>query len=372
MTDWRKEFKKQIDYCAYCPKLCRFSCPVAEHERKETMTPTGKATALKLVADGKLPFGKDIGELVYACSGCLITRTYCEHDIDVFSFLTAARAEAVKTGVAPEAAINFADKWRKHGNPYEEDLDKVIRDAAPKEIIDEKADAVLFTGCALPHYFPEQIGHAAKVLSSLGRSFTILHGADVCCGYPLLELGHQDDFIEQAEKIAACLNDRSLVITPCPSCAYFLRERYREFNIEINAEVLHLTEYLAPRLDKLPIKKTDAKKAIYHDPCYLGRYLGVYDQPRKILEAATGIAPLEFFENREAAVCCGGGGGLPITRPETARGIALARAGAIDQSGAQVLATACPACQRMLGKAHQGKAVSFESVVSILAGCLEE
>jgi Fe-S oxidoreductase len=113
MKDWRKNHKKQIDYCAYCPKLCRFACPVGQVVERETVTPTGKAVALKLVAESKAEFDREFAELVYLCSGCRITQTYCEHDIDVFPALEKARAEAVKKGVAPAGATRRCSSSRR-------------------------------------------------------------------------------------------------------------------------------------------------------------------------------------------------------------------------------------------------------------------
>ena len=134
---------------------------------------------------------------------------------------------------------------------------------------------------------------------------------------------------------------------------------------------MHVTEFLSGELSRIKIKKPEPRSVIYHDPCHLGRYLGVYDEPRVLLAKALGRAPLEFFESRERATCCGGGGGLPVVKPQTARKIAGEKAAAIKDYGAELLATACPMCRRMLGRAGKNEKVTATDVVSILAGAME-
>ncbi len=366
MNDWYMKMKKQIEYCAYCPKMCRFSCPVAQVECSETVTPTAKATILKLVHEGALPFDREVGELIYLCSACIITRTYCEHDIEVFSPFEAARMEAVKKGVAPERVQKYAGKWLRQRNPFDEDLAEVIRDRAPKGRLG-RTGTVLFPGCVTAHHFPEQVTDACKVLEAAGVDYRVLDSDEVCCGYPLLTLGHEKEFIEQAGRMAEILKEADLVVSPCPSCVYFLKQRFAEYGAPISAPVVHITELLNEKLDNLRVKSTDESTWIYHDPCYLGRYLGVYDPPRKVLKAATGSEPLEFFESREAATCCGGGGGLPVASLHTAEQIALEKMEKAPEYQTANVATACPTCQRMLARAGREHGLQVDHVVSILS-----
>ncbi|HUT53843.1 MAG TPA: (Fe-S)-binding protein [bacterium] len=370
MADWRTGFRKQIEYCAYCPKLCRFACPVAQAECSETVTPTAKQTILKLVRDGALPFDREVGELVYMCCGCLITRPYCEHEIEVYPCFEAARAEAVERGVAPEAAMTFEKKWAQRGNPFNADLAAVLaRHVSEKHHANGRT--VLFTGCSTTHHFPDQVADIAAVMEAIGREFSVFTGDSICCGYPLLTLGHKEAFERQARKVAAGLRGAELVLSPCPTCAHMLKTRYRELGFALDARVMHVTEFVAENLARLTVRKPEPRPTIYHDPCHLGRYLGVYDEPRRILEAALGKAPLEFFEARERGTCCGGGGGLPVVKPETARKIAHDKAATIPEYGALLLATACPMCRRMLGMAGRETNIPADDVISILRRSLE-
>lgn len=371
MTEWHKNFRKEIEYCTYCPKLCRFSCPVAQVECSETVTPTSKMTILKLVRDGVLPFDGEAAELMYLCTGCLVSRTYCEHEIEVYPPYEAFRIEAVKKGVAPEKAVKLAETWDKRGNPFGEDMAKIVNKFVPEKYRGTSAKVVLFPGCSTLHYFPEQIKDAADVLAAIGVDFNVFTDDKICCGQPLLTLGHQEQFEKQARRIAKALAHADLVISPCPTCTHFIKDRYQDFGISVKAEVKHITEFVAENLDKIPIGKKESRPAVYHDPCHLGRYLGVYNEPRAILEAVLDSPPIEFFESRERATCCGGGGGLPVIRPGTARDIAREKAAAIKDLKAELLATACPMCRRMLGRAGRDQGVVTDDVVSILARCIK-
>lgn len=372
MVDALKNFRREIEYCAYCPKLCRFSCPVAQVTCTETATPTGKMTILKLVRDGVLPLDREAAELFYLCTGCLVSRTYCEHEIAVYPPYEAARRLAVEKGVAPEKAQSLAQTWAKRGNPFEEDLGKIVARVVPEKSRGNRAGTVLFTGCATLHYFPEQIADTARVLAAAGVPFRVFEAESLCCGQPLLALGHGDPFLKQAEKVARGLADADLVLTPCPTCAHFLKDRYREFGLGLKAEVKHVTEFLAGKIEKLPIRKRETRKTVYHDPCHLGRYLNVYREPREVLTACLGEAPLEFFESKERSTCCGGGGGLPAVRPSVARAISQAKAATIRERGGEIVATACPMCRRMLGRSGREFGVTAEDVVTILARAMGE
>ena len=353
---------REIEYCSYCPKLCRFACPVAEVERSETVTPTGKATLLKLVNDGVVELTAEVAEKLYHCTGCLICRTYCEHDIELYPLLRRQRISACNRRIAPEAATKFREQWRAQRNPFGKDLSGAIgvepgRPGAP---------VVLFVGCSTARYFPEMIGDAIKVLRALRVDFRV-HTGEVCCGQPLLALGDEPGFRDQAAKVQGQLSSAETIVTPCPACALALGGLYKECGRELKARVMPLVEFVAARLDSLSIVRPDPRRAVYHDPCHLGRYLGIYEEPRRVLAAALQEPLLEFADNRDRANCCGGGGGLAVVVPDTARAIAVSRVAEAVATGADFVATACPVCRRMLGRSGREQGLVVEDVISVIA-----
>ncbi len=363
------KYRREIEYCTYCPKLCRFSCPVAQVECSETVTPTGKMTILRQIRDGVIPLDKDAASLMYNCSGCLVSRTYCEHEIEVIGAFEAARHEAVKAGVAPERVYKYLDTWQKFGNPFNEDLLKKLKGLVPEEYFTRAAPVLIFTGCTVVHYHPDVLKSMIRVLEALKVKFRILGNEHICCGYPILTLGHWEAGMEQMKNIARAISSAETVISPCPTCTSNLRKTYPEMGIEVKPRVLHLSEFLAERISEFPIERKEPRKVIYHDPCHLGRHLGVYEAPRQILAAILDKPLIEFYENRGHAACCGGGGGLPVTHPLTAREIAGGKIKSFLESGADLLCTACPMCQRALERSGRDQGIVVRDIAQLIADC---
>ena len=134
------------------------------------------------------------------------------------------------------------------------------------------------------------------------------------------------------------------ILVSSPHCYHTFKNEYPEFRV--NFEVVHLTEYLAELIQKgrLTINKEFAKKVTYHDPCYLGRHNKVYDEPRSILKAIPGVKLLEMAENREESLCCGMGGSRIWMETEKHERFSNLRIEQALETGAEVLATACPYC----------------------------
>ncbi len=128
-----------------------------------------------------------------------------------------------------------------------------------------------------------------------------------------------------------------------PHCFDMFRNLYPRYGLE--AEVLHYTEYLERLLDSDGFKPPKAKKVTvaYHDPCYLGRYNGVFESPRKLLESVPGVSLDEMEESRLNALCCGGGGG-GMWREEGGERLSDVRLQQAKDMEVPILATSCPYC----------------------------
>ena len=129
-----------------------------------------------------------------------------------------------------------------------------------------------------------------------------------------------------------------------PHCYTTFKDEYPQF--EGNFNVTHFTQYLAKLVDKgkLKFKKKLNKKVIYHDPCYLGRHQGIYDEPRKVLKSIPGVELMDEVDSRENSLCCGGGGSrifMETKKGERFSDILVEQA---IEMGAEILATACPYC----------------------------
>jgi len=134
------------------------------------------------------------------------------------------------------------------------------------------------------------------------------------------------------------------ILVSSPHCYHTFKNEYPEFMV--NFEVVHISQFLFELIDegRLEIAKEYGKKVTYHDPCYLGRHNGVYDEPRKTLEKIPGLELSEMADSLEDSLCCGGGGGriwMETPKSERFSDLRLEQAVGI---GAEVLATSCPYC----------------------------
>ena len=366
MKDRLKAYEREIEYCSYCPKMCRFACPVAKVTCSEASTPTGKMTLLKLARDNAMEFDSELAELMYQCSGCLLSRTYCEHNIEVIGAFEAARAIAVEKGIAPERVMQFGAAWGKFGNPYGNNLgSKLERLAQGKHL--EKKPVLVFEGCTMTHYFPETVKDLLTVLDKLGLDFELFKDNHICCGYPLFATGHWQVFEEHKKWLAEKISGYETILSPCPTCVYLLKTFYLKPGLVNAGKIQHITEFISEKIDRINLKAKVSEKVVYHDPCHLGRYLGVYDAPRKLLQKVCSDGFTEFYEHGDQAGCCGGGGGLPLAHPGIARGISRSKLTEFKELGGQVLATACPMCERMFTRTGREQGIVVKDLVSLLA-----
>jgi Fe-S oxidoreductase len=148
------------------------------------------------------------------------------------------------------------------------------------------------------------------------------------------------------------------LVAACPSCYHTWKHEYPALMGEpLGFEVLHETEYLAQLVaaGAFDLKPVD-KVVTYHDPCDLGRTSGIYDEPRQILAAIPGLSFVEMADNRQYALCCGGGGDVEMADAETAQAVGRRRMLQAQDTGAKFIITACQQCKRtLLGAARANK-----------------
>jgi Fe-S oxidoreductase len=348
-----EQIADQTSLCVGCPKMCRHVCPVSNIELRETVTPGAKMSTVDLVRRGVLPVDEEAAHAVHACTGCGACSQFCLLGNKVAKSLFAAREPMAKAGVSAvarrvEAAV------QKHGNPSGADLVALHRERVPRRA--EKGPLAYWAGCTALKRLPE---HAQDTLmaaeKSLGHEIAVvpMNADAACCGYPLWAAGLRDKFRENAGKVAAHLKGRGTLVTSDPGCAWAFNVLYPLMGAALEAPVKHVSQVLADA-PGLPVT-TGAPRSLYHDPCYLGRHLGVLDAPRQVLTRATGDAPAEFVWNRERAECCGAGGLYPMSEPEHALNAARRRVrnetDELARTGAARVVTACPGCELQFGRA---------------------
>jgi Fe-S oxidoreductase len=199
-----------------------------------------------------------------------------------------------------------------------------------------------------------------------------------CCGAPLLDLGSVDGIARLVDHHLEQMKKMKIrkVVFLCPHCQETFRNVYPQvLGNELELELIFITKYLRELIEN---KKMEPSKAVplkmsYHDPCYLGRYLGDFDSARDILQKIPALEVTEMRRNREDSYCCGGGGGVKFLEPENAMAIGQERARDFMKTGAEVLATSCPLCKWQFRDVHRslGRDIVVKDVVEILRLSLE-
>jgi Fe-S oxidoreductase len=369
--DLFKKFHKEIEYCTFCPKLCRFSCPVANASCSETYTPWGRQSLLHLVAEGKQEFNRETSLSVYHCAGCMLCREYCDHDLEIPPVMEAARTMAVEKQVEPVEVADFKLFFGEHNNPVGDNLQQRVRAILPDRYFNKDAQVIYWPGCTAIYNMPKNVTDTFDIFDAMGIDYVgCWDGDEACCAYPLATLGLMDEYEKLSKKVTELLSGYKTIISGCPTCVYMFKSRYLQEGKKLTPKVYHITEFLAPMIaeGKLPLKKTFPQACMYHDPCFMTRYLHIYDQPRQILQEVLREPLGEFSYCRDDGMCCGGGGGLPISQPGLSRQIAMDRLKEFREGKEKVLVSACPTCERHFQKWDDSLKVM--DIVNILAKCI--
>ena len=193
----------------------------------------------------------------------------------------------------------------------------------------------------------------ATILNHVGIKFAILGKEEMCTGDPARRAGNEFLFQMMAYQNIQLLNMYAVkkIVTICPHCFNIFKNEYPPLGGTY--EVVHHTTFLQQLIDEGRIKLTDVsfykgKKITYHDSCYLGRGNGIYEAPRKVLEALEAEL-VEMKHCRKSGMCCGAGGAQMFKEDEPGKTrVNLARTAEAIESGAEIVAAACPFCNTML------------------------
>jgi Fe-S oxidoreductase len=234
--------------------------------------------------------------------------------------------------------------------------------------VDDAAGTAVLVGCAYARTAPEVARDAVRAVAKLvgGRVSVV----DVCCGAPLLAAGHKGRFLHQGEMLAQAVKHKERVVVVDAGCASTIRVHHADAGVGMIAPVEHLAELAAREIGRMSRVGDDLVgegPVRWHDPCQLGRGLGVYDAPRAVLGRALGRAPDEFERRREDARCSGAGGLVPVTMPDVARTMAKQRLDEHARSGGGTVVTACASSLRAFAK-QGARVVDLATIVARALG----
>jgi Fe-S oxidoreductase len=231
-------------------------------------------------------------------------------------------------------------------------------------------NVLFYPGCMEKFVLKNIQENYEKILRKCGIDFIKLKDLEACCGSPVLNAGYLIDFETIAKKNFKIFKEHGVkkIITPCPACFKTFKLEYSKVINNFDIEIEHITQTIAKAIKngKLRLNKvSNPVKVTYHDPCHLGRYCGIYEEPRIILKTL-GYDLVEMRFSREDAFCCGGGGGLRSNYPELSNEITKERVKQALETKADLIITSCPMCYSCLdeaGKNSKIKTVELSSVI---------
>lgn len=216
-------------------------------------------------------------------------------------------------------------------------------------------EVLFWVGCAAA-YDPRLKNIAAAFADILNKAevdFAILGTEERCTGDLARRMGDEQLFVELASSNIETLQTHGVtsIVTTCPHCFNMFKNEYPKLGG--NFDVQHYTTFIYQLIQKgrLKIPPKQKREAVtYHDPCYLGRQNGVFDEPRDLLEIL-GYEIKEMGRSRETSLCCGAGGGMMFQDINKGEKINTIRAEEALQTRAKMTATACPFCLVMMEEA---------------------
>ena len=365
-----------LDACTRCGR-CQDNCPAYLSEKPLSPKKVILDLRTHLYDAYRLPFYKKPPEsrcdiisevitedVIWSCTTCRACQETCpiyvEHIdkiIDMRRSLVLEQAKIPETG---EAALKCIET-RGHScrgttstrTDWSEGLDiKLLSD-------DSNVDILYWVGCAaaLEDRNTKVAKAMAKILKASGMNFGILGLEESCCGEPARRLGNEYLFQMQALKNIELLKNYNAkkIVTACPHCFNTIKNEYPQFGGEF--EVIHHSQFIAELLYQGKIKTTAPRKGkfTYHDSCYLGRHNDIYNQPRQVLQHVSQFKLVEIARSRQNGFCCGGGGGRFWMEERIGKRISEMRIEQVMDTGANVVASACPYCLQMFEDAIKAK-----------------
>ena len=363
-----EEMRNAVRVCLRCNR-CHYSewpkneeiCPIYAYDQTFTYSAGGLMYLARALLGNLTGYTKELSELVYTCSACRGCDDLCvilrsvNPDMPLSDIIRLMKYEMVKRDLIPDKVKGMYQVIKEKGDiPANENGQDL---SIPEKIKSDQADTLLYGECIHTATQIDLFQITLNVLEKIGKPMGLFMDGG-CCGSTLFDYGFWGELPglvdTKMEKMKAYQNKTFLFINP--HCQEFISNRYEKIASKYEPiKSQHISEVMAVALrnGKLKTKENGKVRVTYHDPCMLGRGLGIFDTPREVLSFFEDVEFVEMKRNRENAFCCGSKavGKYFSNCPE---GTAKERIHEFEDTGADFLITACPYCkeifQRVLGK----------------------
>jgi len=353
-----------FDHCIKC-STCKYSfksftdsCPSGKSFFFESFWASGKIRTTRGLLLGELEWNEDLKDAIFACPTCGACMDACQaphadYIVDIIETLRELAVKNIGPAQNQEKLVERATNpkmWNPYGEPNSNN------EALKKKYnLPDKAEWVYYIGCTSNYRQKTLRDSTLRFLKKAGIDFTLID--EHCCTSPMIRTGQIENSKEfmryNVDKIEEAGANK--VVTSCAGCYRTLKKDFEKFGIDYDFQVYHTVELLKELIDsgKIKIKSKYNKKLTYHDPCHLGRHMGIYEIPREVYKKIPGIEILEMERNRNHSWCCGAGGGVKIGYPDWAIDISKERLEEAKETGAEVLSSTCPFCKTNLSDANE-------------------
>jgi len=361
-----------LDACTRCGR-CQDHCPA--HLTEKPLSPKNIILDLKshLHEQGKKTdeapslVGNVVQEdTLWACTTCRSCMEHCPVYVEhVDKIIDMRRYQVLMESKFPEELMEAFRGLEKNSNPwglgFDDRVDWMKELDVPilSEIPGEEIDYLFFVGCirSFDDRNKKVAMAMARILNHLGVKFAILGIEEGCCGDPARRVGNEYLYQILAQTNIETFNRYKIgkILTTCPHCYNTIKNEYPQLGF--SCEVKHHAEFLAEQISSghLKLNRAIPKKLTYHDPCYLGRYAGIYEEPRRVLNAISSLDIREMDRSGKESLCCGAGGGWMWMDEKIGKRINIQRLEDALETNSEWISTACPFCVTMFDDAIKSK-----------------
>jgi Fe-S oxidoreductase len=228
------------------------------------------------------------------------------------------------------------------------------------QISSKKADVIYFAGC-MTHLQPSVKKSMVDILNTAGVNYWFMdETGGICCGRPMMLSGKESQARELMTKNLAMIKNSGAktLVTSCPICFKVFNEEY-----QLDIEVLHHSQYLLRLVEQKKVTvKHSGTRAVYHDPCELGRGSGIYNEPRELLGKLLDLSPIA--EEKENALCCGGSLANLTINDKDRKLVTINALQLLTANNPETLVTGCPMCKKTFAQSAPVIVMDIAEVLS--------